>query len=109
MQHARPLVEGAHDAVTDAQVVLDQVELGRPDRGEIDPLGVGDPHDLVVDLDLDRLSVRRWLACHGPNASRGSRPPGRSSATPRSFIEIVDRGRAGEQGAAPGTSLGPVH
>ena len=53
VQHARPLVEGADDAVADAEVVVDEVELGLAARREVDPVGVGHPHHLVVDLELD--------------------------------------------------------
>ena len=58
VQHARPLEERVDDARADGEVVLDQVELGRAALREVDPVGVADPHDPVVDLDLDRRRLR---------------------------------------------------
>ena len=44
VQHAGAFPQRAHDPVPDAHVVLRKVELGLPVRGEVDPIGVGDPH-----------------------------------------------------------------
>ena len=58
VQHAGTLEEGVDDPVADGEVVVDQVELGGAalpvsGGGEVDPVGVADAHDPVVDLDLD--------------------------------------------------------
>ena len=48
----RPLEERVDDARHRRQVVVDQVELGRPALGEVDAVGVGHLDHPVVDLDL---------------------------------------------------------
>jgi hypothetical protein len=54
VQHAGTLAQRVDDPVADREVVLDEVELGLAPGREVDPVGVGDPDDAVVDLDLDR-------------------------------------------------------
>ena len=39
---------------TEVAAAPTEVQLGLPAGREVDPVGVADPHDLVVDLDLDR-------------------------------------------------------
>ena len=54
VQHAGPLAQRVDDAVAHREVVVDQVELGLAPRREVDPVGVGDPHVALADLQLDR-------------------------------------------------------
>ena len=81
VQHARPLEQGVDDAGTDAQVVLDQVELGRPALGEVDPVGVGHLHDTVVHLDLGERRRHAPTVVTGP-WSRQARPTEAASIVP---------------------------
>ena len=75
VQHAGPLTQRVDDAVTDGQVVADQVELGRARRREVDPVRVGDPHVAVADLHLDgrRPRCARWHVTNLGPAPRRSR------------------------------------
>ena len=52
MHHARPITQRPDDAISDAQVVAGQVELGLPAGREVDPVRIGDPHHAVTDLQL---------------------------------------------------------
>lgn len=53
VQHARTVAQRPHDAVTDRQVVVDEIELRLAPSREVDPVGVRDRHDALADLDLD--------------------------------------------------------
>ncbi len=53
VQHAGSARQGPQNTVADAQVVLDQVELGYTDRREVDAIGVGDSDDPSPNGDID--------------------------------------------------------
>ena len=69
VHHARPLAQRVDDPVAHRQVVVDQVELGLAAGREVHPVGVGDPHVALADLDLDRGRGR--LGCHAPTLRAG--------------------------------------
>jgi hypothetical protein len=79
MKHARALPERADDAVTDGEVVLDQPELGDPDLGEVHPVRVREPDDVIAD---------RKLQCGG---LRSGHDRDRSRAATRIEIEVDAR------------------
>ena len=74
VQHARPLSQRADDAVADGNVVAREIKLRLAALGEVHPVGIGDPH---------RLSVEHQLNCRGVlSAAATIRRP----AYPRRFI-----------------------
>jgi hypothetical protein len=54
VQHARPLAQRPHDAVADAQVVVDQVELGQAELREVHPVRIRDADGVLPGINLDR-------------------------------------------------------
>src|SRR3954454_8436002 len=79
MQHARALPQRVDDPVADAEVVVDEVELGRPERREVHAVGIGDSHDALADGNLD---CRLLGGCHHRTVPRqlGGVLPGESWA-----------------------------
>jgi hypothetical protein len=53
LEGGRAVVEGAHDAVADCQVVLEDVPLGVAGLGEDDLVRAAQPYRTAGDLDLD--------------------------------------------------------
>ena len=84
------------------EVVLDEVELGLAARREVDPVGVGDPDDAVVDLDLHRGRG----SGHGPTVVAPARPVRGTRLAPGSAGPVGSLGCLGEGGG--GSALGPV-
>ena len=72
VQHARPLAEGVHDARTNGEVVVRQVQLRRPRHREVHAIRVRDPDGPVTDE-----------AARPPVTERRRRPPPRRYRRPR--------------------------
>ena len=93
VQHARPLPQRAHDAISDRQVVPDQVQLGLPAGREVHPARMRDPHLPAPGLHLHLIRGHhrkltparrdRTATGHPHRAPREDparqRPPGRPS------------------------------
>jgi hypothetical protein len=53
VHHAGPLPQRADDPLSDGKVVASQVELGLAPGREVDPVGIGDSHRAVPNLQLN--------------------------------------------------------
>jgi hypothetical protein len=67
VQHARPLAQRVDDAGTDAEVVVDEVDLGLAACREVHPVGIGDAHDPITNGisiagDFDAATSRPYRA-----------------------------------------------
>ena len=73
VQHAGPLAQRVDDPVAHREVVVGEVPLGLAARREVDPVGVAQPHDAVVDLQLHRRALRGRHASNLVEPARADR------------------------------------
>src|SRR4051794_13165384 len=74
VQHARTFAERVDDAGSDAEVVVDEIELGRAEHREIDPVGVRHPHEAFADRNLDRWLLGRGHPATVPAVAQSAAP-----------------------------------